>query len=118
MRWLTKSSALGGQEPPSAIPMSSAEHLVRHRVRRFHYHPSALGRGFFFGEEPAPTVPETTVATAGETAQVPAELSEEEKAHRAARNVMRICGATLLLALLLAVLVVLFDIKFAIFVKG
>jgi hypothetical protein len=97
MRWLTKSSAPGGQVPPSEIHTPSAER--RHRVRRFHYHPAALGRGSLYRHEAAPAAPEPANATTRGPTPVPAELSEKEQAHRVARNGVLLCAAILLSAL-------------------
>jgi hypothetical protein len=97
MRWLKKSSPPGGRVPPSKIPTPSAEH--RHRVRRFHYHPAALGHGSLYRHEAAPAAPEPANATTRGPTPVPAELSEKEQAHRVARNGVLLCAAILLSAL-------------------
>ena len=97
MPWLTKSSALGGQVPPGEVPTPSAEH--RHRVRRFHYHPAALGYGSLYRHEAAPATPEPANATNQEPTPASAELSEREQAHCVARNGLLLCAAILLSAL-------------------
>ena len=97
MRWLTKSSAPGGQVPTGKVAKPSAEH--RHRVRRFHYHPAALGHGSLYRHEATPAAPEPANATTQEPTPVSVELSEREQAHRVARNGLLLCAAILLSAL-------------------
>jgi hypothetical protein len=95
---LTKSSAPGGQEPPSENATPSDEH--RHRERRFHYHPEALGRGSLFRGESAPGAPESDNPAPQEP--TPEQPSEREQAHRVAQNGLLLCTAILLLGLVIS----------------
>jgi hypothetical protein len=108
MQRLTKPSVSGKQEPLKAIAVPPADHVYRHRVRRFHHHPAALGHGFFFGQESPSNQPEPARTTDEPNPAVPPENQEDKNARRAARNGMWVCAAILLLPLLFLFLVMLF----------
>ena len=113
MRWQMKSAratsaAAGGQVTPSAPLLPSSKALHRHRVRRFHHHPAALGHGFFFGQESPSNEQEPARTTDEPNPAVPPENPENKNTRRAARNGMWVCVAILALPLLFLFLVMLY----------